>query len=43
MRFNQQKNDLYENLLSISFVGQTKILQLTGEEVEEIEIEGWFS
>lgn len=33
----------YDNTLVLSFVGHTRILTLTGEEVEETEIEGFLS
>jgi DNA damage-binding protein 1 len=34
-------NSAYDNILVLSFVGQTKVLMLTGEEVEETELPGF--
>lgn len=37
------EDSIYDNTLVLSFVGHTRILTLTGEEVEETEIEGFLS
>lgn len=36
-------SSIYENTLVLAFVGHTRILTLTGEEVEETEIPGFLS
>ncbi|XP_052801738.1 DNA damage-binding protein 1-like [Mya arenaria] len=36
-------SEQYDNMLVLSFVGQTRVLQLTGEEVEETEVAGFNS
>lgn len=35
--------DKYDNTLVLAFVGQTRVLSLTGEEVEETDISGFSS
>ncbi|XP_060580249.1 DNA damage-binding protein 1-like [Ruditapes philippinarum] len=39
----QVDSERYDNMLVLSFVGQTRVLQLTGEEVEETEVSGFNS
>ncbi|KAH9394713.1 DNA damage-binding protein 1 [Tyrophagus putrescentiae] len=34
-------SDVYDNMIAISFVGQTKLLRLIGEDVEETHLEGF--
>lgn len=34
-------SDVYDSLIAISFVGQTKLLKLIGEDVEETHLEGF--
>ena len=34
-------SDVHDNMLVLSFVGQTRVLMLNGEEVEETELPGF--
>lgn len=42
-RLDSQSSNNFENTLVLAFVGHTRILTLTGEEVEETDIPGFLS